>query len=157
MSIGVMREQERHRREMPPRAHLDEHRGHGKADDVVRQHRGEYSRRNDNPEQKRFWSSRVRRDPSDRFGVEAAQPELRGDDHQAEQQRDRVCVDGEAGFVERQTAAGENRNRTEQRDTAAIEGETRNLAQDHPGIDQQENGENQRIHAVRILNVKQPH
>lgn len=83
--------------------------------------------------------------------AEATQPELCGDDHQTEQQRDRMCVDCEPGFFERQPAAGQNRDGAEQRDAAAIECETRNPSQDHPGIDQGKDGENQWVQAVRML------
>ena len=119
--------------------------------------RREHARRHDDPEKKCVRLSRVRCDPCNRFGVKAAQPELRGDDHQAEQQRDRVRVNGETGFVEGQTTAGENCNRPERRNAAAIEGENQ---ESRPGSSRHRPiwrmGRTRRSRPGKILSVNQP-
>jgi len=61
--------------------------------------------------------------------MEAAEPQLRGDHHQAEEQRD--CA--------------------EQRDTGAIERQSRQTAEDHAGIDGREDREHESLHALSLV------
>ena len=81
--------------------------------------------------------------------VETAEAKLGRDHHQTEQQRDRGDVDRAPCVVERHPAGRDQRDRAEQRDAGAIELEAGQLAQDHPEIDEREDGEDDGIHQRR--------
>jgi hypothetical protein len=140
-------EQERNGIETASRAGVDPHRRHRETHDVVGEDSGEQSRHGDQQGEQRGWrdvgSSECTRDAR----IEAAEPQLCGYDHQAEEQRERRHVDGRTGLRERHRATREQCDRAEERDTGAIERQARQLAEDHAGVDHREDHEHERIHA----------
>ena len=88
----------------------------------------------------------MRGNASDNRSVEAAEPELRRDDHQTEQQRHRVVVDGENRLVDGQPAGCEDDDGAKQRDAAAIERQAREFSQDHAGVDDDEDRDDEKVH-----------
>ena len=78
--------------------------------------------------------------PGDR-GVEAAEAKLRRHHHQPEQQGDGRHVDRHPRVVQREPAGRDERDGAEQRDAGAIERESRDLAEDHPEVDEREDAD----------------
>ena len=60
------------------------------------------------------------------------------DDHHADEQRDRVPVDGAKGVVEAHPAEDDHRRAAEKGDAGAIEAQAGNAADRHPAIDEDE-------------------
>ena len=118
-----------HRVEPPARAALDEQRRHREADDVVREH-GRERRRRRPPPRRAGPRGRDGRgdDPPRHPGVEAAQAELGGDDHQAEEERERRHVDRRPGRGRGDPLGRDEGERAEEGDPGAVEGEAGDLA-----------------------------
>ena len=64
--------------------------------------------------------------------------EVGDDDHHAEQQRDRVPVDGVERLVEADAAEGDHRRAAEEGDAGAVEPEAGNAPDRHAAIDEDE-------------------
>jgi hypothetical protein len=143
---ACQRDEERQRREPAARARLEQHRRHREADDVVGEERREAPGRRDDPGEEAFRRRVGVGHAADDFAVEAAEAELRGEDHQSEEQRDRRDVDRRPRLFGREPPAGHDRDRTEQRDTAAVDGEAGQFAEEHPRVDEDEHGQDEQVH-----------
>ena len=87
-------------------------------------------------------------DPARHPGVEAAEAELRRDDHQPEEQRERRHVDRRPRRGRRHPLGRDQRERAEERDAGAVEREAGDLAQQHPEVDDREDDEDERVQAA---------
>jgi hypothetical protein len=78
--------------------------------------------------------------------VEPAEAELRRHHHQPEQQRERRHVDGATGVGERRRARREQRDRAEQGDAGAVQGQAREAPEQHAEVHRSEDGEDHAGH-----------
>ena len=138
-----------HRVERPMRADLDQYRRHGQTDDVVGQHRRQPTRCGDDQCQKHRGTVLALAQMSCQPRIETAQAKLGGDDHQTQKQCDSGDINRAPCVVERHLAGRDEGDRTEQRDSGAIELEAGQFAQHHPEIDHDEDADDERVHAVR--------
>ena len=74
--------------------------------------------------------------------------EMRDDDHHAEQQRDRVGVDGVKGVLKRQRAESDHRRAAEQGNAGAVEAQPRNAAGRQARVGQDEDRERSRARGI---------
>ncbi len=91
---------------------------------------------------------RRRHDPAGHPGVEAAQAELRRDDHEPEEEGESRHVHRRPGRGRRHPLGGDEHERPQEGDAGAVEGEARDLAEQHPEVDDHEDDEDERVQAA---------
>ena len=107
---------------------------HGEADDVVRQQAESAPTIAISSASSAGGEARRRGDAPDHPRVEAAHAELRRDDHEAEEQRDRRHVDRVPSRLRRHLPHREQGDGAEERDAGPVEGERRDAARDHARV-----------------------
>ncbi len=140
------RDEVRHGIQAAARAEAHEDRRHREADDVVGEDRREPAGGEDHEGEQAFRRVVRRAEAGGDGVVEAAEPELRRDHHQAEQEGDGRDVHRGPRRVERHAAGGDERDGAKQRDARAVQREARQLAQDHPEVDKGEDAGDDEIH-----------
>jgi hypothetical protein len=84
------------------RRRIENKRGERKADRIIHEEGGEEARyQRHRPKQHKRMSG-ARHDPVVDEAEKSGEPQIRDDDHHAEQQRDRIDIDRPVGVVERQ-------------------------------------------------------
>jgi len=116
-------------------------RQHGRdreTDDVVAEDRGQRSRDEGDAREEGGGRQRKVGEPQGHPGVEAAQPELRRDDHEREQEEEGRQVHGRRGLFGTDGLDPDEDDRTEESDAGSVELEERQPPQDHPKVDHEE-------------------
>ena len=140
------RQQEGNRIEPPPSASRRQNGGHGETYDVVGEQGAEETGDAHDEGQEQRRGTLVLGEPAPDSRVEAAEPELRRHDHQAEQQCDGWNVHGIPGLADGHPPGRHQRDGAEQRHAGAIEGEAGELAEQHPGVHGGEDDQDRRVH-----------
>ena len=123
---------------------LDDDRRHDEADGVIDEKGREHTRHQDHGAEQDDRVVRPRHGPAVDQPKKARQPEVGDDDHHAEQEGDRVEVDGLVSVAERNGAASDHQGRAEERCPGPVELKAGQLAnRDHDvGGSEDDNGGN---------------
>ena len=138
-------EQVRHGVEATPDAAVDEQRGHGEADDVVREDGRQGPGGGHHDRQQGGRPDRRPDEPAGHPRVEAPEAQLRRDDHEAEEERERRHVDRLPGRRRRDALGRDEGEGAEEGDAGAVEGEAGELPEQHPEIDGGEDPEDEGV------------
>ena len=122
-------DQVRDRRPLESLAEVEHQRRQGHADDVVDQKRREDAREGDRHRQQGERPGEPGGDPVRRQGEEPGQAEVGHDHHHAEEQDDRLVIDGLGRVVHREHAAGQHGRRTDQGDPGPVDPQAGDLAE----------------------------
>ena len=129
-------------------AHIDENRRDREANDVVAEHRREAGHSENQRSQQHRRRQTEAADLDCYPGVEAAEPQLRRDDHEREQQDDGRQMDRMRRLVERELTDRQQRDRTQQCDPGSVQRQKRQRAQDHSEVDDAEDRDDGKVHGL---------
>ncbi len=133
-----------HRVDAAAQARVGEHRGDREADDVVAEHRRERRHREHHGREQRRRADAQRGDAQRHPGVEPAQPHLRREHHEGEEEDQRRQVDRQRRLLGRERAQAHQRDGAQKRDAGAVEPQERQRPEDHAQVHDRKNDRDER-------------